>query len=166
MSESNNGVKEAVVAAPTQQEVDFAKELEETRAALAKKTEESNNYKKGMLKAKGKLPADDGDDEGETMEEKIRRIAREEATNSEIAQLQAKEKSTADAAVKRIKELELALKNRGQISTASGAGSNQDKPEVKTDDYLSEDQITALKAKGWDDKKIEEFKKNARKSKA
>jgi hypothetical protein len=33
---------------------------------------------------------------------------------------------------------------------------------VKTDNYLSADQITALKAKGWDDKKIEAFKKNVK----
>lgn len=163
MTIEQKGVEAPIVTAPAQSEVDLAKDLEETRAALAKKSEEADNYKRGMLKAKGKLPADPVDeDTGETMEEKMRRIAREEQINSEKAQLQAKEKATVDAILKRNKELEVALKNRGQVMSPSGSGSNQEKPEVRTDDYLSADQISALKAKGWDDKKIEAFKKNAK----
>lgn len=166
MNEDNKGVETKTVVAPTQSEVDLAKELEETRAALAKKTADADNYKKGMLIAKGKLPVESQDGEAdETMDDKIRRIAREEAANSEIAQLQLKEKETTDKILKRNRELELALKNRGQISDTSSQGSNQDKPEGKTDNYLSNDQLAALKAKGWDDKKIEAFKKNAQKTK-
>lgn len=163
MTEQTKGVEATVVPAPAQSEVDLAKELEDTRTALAKKTEDAENYKRGMLKAKGKLPADSEDEEtGENMEDKIRRIAREEAANTEIAQLRAKEAAQVAAIVKRNKELELALKNRGQVSSPSGAGSNQEKPEGKVDDYLSNDQIAFFKSKGWDDKKIEAYKKNAR----
>ncbi len=60
---------------------------------------------------------------------------------------------------KKIKETSLALKNRAQIS-GSGQGSNQEKAEPQSDRTLSNDQLNVLRSKGWDDKKIEEFKKN------
>lgn len=164
MSEEIKGVEETVQIAPAAQEVDLAKELEETRLALIKKTEIAENYRKGMLKAKGKLPEESLDsDNSETMEETMRRIAREEATNSEIYQLQAKEKATLDAILKRNKELEVALKNRGQITQTSAGGSNEDRPEVKTDSYFSTEQIAYFKKQGKTDEWIEKAKSNMKK---
>lgn len=163
MSEETKGVEVSVEIAPTQPEVDLAAELESTRQQLQKKTEIAENYRRGMLKAKGKLPAEESiseDESGETMDDKIRRIAREEQAQSEIVQLQAKEKATMDAILKRNKELETALKNRGQITSGTGQGSNQDRPGVTTDSYLSNEQIAYFKKQGKSDEWIETAKKN------
>jgi len=165
MTEENKGVETKVEAAPAQQEVDYEAILAQKDAELAKVRGERENYKKGLLKAKGKLPdEEDSDDPSvETTENKMRRIAREELLSTREVQLQAEKDEALKAVLKRNKELEVALKNRGQITSPSGAGSNQEKPEGKTDNYLSNEQISNLKARGWDDKKIEAFKENARK---
>lgn len=58
-------------------------------------------------------------------------------------------------------EMATALKNRGGLG-ASGLGSSTEGQEV-SDNILSATQIADLKARpGWDDKKIERFKKNLR----
>lgn len=54
------------------------------------------------------------------------------------------------------KELAVALKSKKQPS-GSGQGSGSGEKEVKVD-VLSPAQITSLKARGWDDKKIERYK--------
>ncbi len=61
---------------------------------------------------------------------------------------------------KRQAELATALKNRQGLG-ASGLGSSTEGQEVK-DNILSADQLKELKAKGWNDAKIERFKKNLR----
>ncbi len=145
------------------QEVDYEALLAEKDAELAKVQTEKENYRKGLLKAKGKLPEDyqlDLDDSEEDADTRTRRIVREEFLQTKEAQLQAEKDQTTKAALKRIKELEIALKNRGQVTATSGEGSNQDKPEGKKDNYFSNDQISALRAKGYDDKKIELLKQN------
>lgn len=145
------------------QEVDYEAELARVNSELSKTQEEKENYRKGMLKAKGKLPAEDDNSGEEDLDAKIDRKVQEKFLNTKEAQIQAdKDKLIADMA-KKNKELTLALKNRGQIQNSSGQGSNEDKPKVHTDKILSESQLTALRAKGWDDKKIEEFKKNLNK---
>ncbi len=156
--------QEAVVT-PQTTEVDYEAILAQKDAELAKVQEDRNNYRKGLLQAKGKIPTDDysDDNQAETQEAMVRRIAREELLSTKEAQLQAEKDIALKNVLKRNRELEVALKNRGQISGSSGQGSNQDKPEGKKDNYLSNEQLNALKAKGWDDKKIESFKINARK---
>lgn len=59
------------------------------------------------------------------------------------------------------KEMAVALNNRQGLST-TGQGSSTEGMEVK-DNLLSKEQLNALKAKGWDDKKIQRFKDNLRK---
>lgn len=59
------------------------------------------------------------------------------------------------------KEMAVALQNRQGLST-TGQGSSTEGAEVK-DNLLSKEQLNALKAKGWDDKKIQRFKDNLRK---
>ncbi len=112
-----------------------------------------------MLKAKGKLPEEEESSDSD-LDTLIERKVQEKFLSTKEAQLQSEKDAAYTAIIKRNKELEVALKNRGQITSTSAAGSNQDKPEVKTDSYFSKDQINALKAKGWDDKKIEEAKQN------
>jgi hypothetical protein len=59
------------------------------------------------------------------------------------------------------KEMAVALQNRQGLST-TGQGSSTEGVEVK-DSLLSKEQINDLKARGWDDKKIQRFKDNLRK---
>jgi hypothetical protein len=59
------------------------------------------------------------------------------------------------------KELTVALQNRQGLSNA-GIGSHTQGMEVK-DNFFSQDQLNALKARGWDDKKIERLKSNLQK---
>lgn len=146
-----------IVVTPTTT-VDYEAVLANKEVELQKTREEKDNYRKAYLKGKST-----GDDTSETNEEMVRRITREELLNTKEAQLVAEKDSIIKNTLKRNKELELALKNRGQILSTSGEGSNTEKPEGKADNYLSNEQLSALKAKGWDDKKIEEFKKNAKK---
>jgi hypothetical protein len=94
------------------------------------------------------------------METIIERKVSEKLLSTREVQLQAEKDTALKALIKQNKELQLALKNRGQISSPSGAGSNQDRPEGKVDNYFSNEQIASLKAKGYDDKKIEILKQN------
>ncbi len=61
---------------------------------------------------------------------------------------------------KKQSEMATALKNRAGLG-ASGLGSSTEGQKVG-DNILSADQLNDLKALGWDDKKIERFKKNLR----
>ena len=146
-------------------EVDYEAILKSKDDEIAQTRKEKDNYRKAYLKkAKTDILPDEDDTSSneEDIDAKIARKVQETLLATKEAQLQAdKDKVISDMA-KKLKETTLALKNRGQISTTSGQGSNEDRPEVKTDNYLSADQITALKAKGWDDKKIEAFKKNVK----
>ncbi len=165
MNDDTNGVKtdEVVETAPAQStEVDYEAILTEKDAEIAKIREEKENYRKGLLKAKGKIPEDyqPDTDEPEDQDSRTRRIVQETLLQTREAQLNVEKDQALKAILKRNKELETALKNRGQVTSSTGEGSNQDKPEGKRDNTLSNDQLNALKAKGWDDKKIEEFKKN------
>lgn len=152
---------EAVVTPPTT-EVDYEAELAKKDAVIAQIQGEKENYRKGMLKAKGKLPEEDQADAElpEDIDAKIDRKVAERLLSTKEAQAQAEKDEIIKKALKRNKELELALKNRGQVTSTSGQGSNQEKPEGKTDNYFSNEQLSALKAKGYDDKKIAELKKN------
>lgn len=142
-------------------EVDYEAVLKQKDEELAQISKEKENYKRGLLKAKGKLPDESsGDDDVENSENVMRRIVREEMLSTKEAQLQAEKDNALKAVLKRNKELEVALKNRGQITVTSAGGSNEDKPEVKTDTYFSQEQIRSLKAKGWSDEKIATAKKN------
>ncbi len=115
-----------------------------------------------MLKAKGKIPEEssDNDTPEENMEALIDRKVQEKFLSSKEAQIQAEKDDALKAVLKRNKELEVALKNRGQITSTSAQGSNEDKAEVRIDNYFSNEQIAALRAKGYDEKKIETLKKN------
>jgi len=142
-------------------EVDYEAELTKKDAELAKVRAEKENYRRGMLKAKGKLPdEDDNSSNDEDIDTKISRKVQEELLASREGQIIAEKDALIVNLAKKTKELTLALKNRSQVTASTGIGSNQDRQEVRTDSTLSEDQISSLRAKGWDDKKIELFKKN------
>lgn len=77
----------------------------------------------------------------------------------ENAQLIANKKTL----IKKNKELAIAAQNRSQMSN-NAQGSSQEGMKPRTDTVLSNEQIKALKDRGWDDKKIELFKANLRKN--
>ncbi len=150
------------VTAPSATEVDYEAVLAEKDAELAKVQQEKENYRKGLLKAKGKLPEEhqsDADDP-EELEALIDRKVSEKLLNTKEAQLQAEKDQALKAVLKRIKELEIALKNRTDVTSVSANGSNQEKPEGKRDNFFSNEQMASLKAKGYSDAKIEDLKKN------
>lgn len=165
MNEETNAVETNVEAAAPVQEVDYEALLAEKDAEIAKIATEKDNYRKGLLKAKGKIPEDYQmeTDEPEDADARTRRIVQETLLSTKEAQLQSEKDQALKAVLKRNKELEIALKNRNQITNPSADGSNQDKPEGKKDNYFSNEQITALRAKGYDDKKIEILKDNMKK---
>lgn len=150
------------VATQTVTEVDYEAVLAKKDAELAEVRAERENYRRGMLKAKGKLPEEDEVDNStpEGLEAIVDRKVQERFLNTKEAQIQIEKDNALKAVLKRNKELEIALKNRGQISSSSAQGSNQDKPDGKADNYFSNEQIAALRAKGYDDKKIDTLKKN------
>lgn len=176
MEQNNHAVEANAVNAATQEEVnnnessasgiqteDLLQVLQAKDAELEKIRQEKDNYKKGMLKAKGKLEDDDID--SEDMDSLIERKLNEKLLSSKEAQL-AKEKDDAiKALVNRNKELETALKNRSQISSGTGAGNSVETTPI-ADNKLSAEQVKSLKAKGWTDEKIELFKMNLMKNKS
>lgn len=147
-------------------EVDYAAIIEAKDAELAKLATEKENYRKGLLKAKGKLPDDDHsvNDGDETEDERISRIVNQTLLQTKEAQIQAQKDEAYANLIKRNKELETALKNRQQISaTSTGSNSEKAQSDIKHDTFFSPEQIQALKAKGYDDKKIESLKANMKK---
>ena len=150
-------VAQPVVVADTT-EVDYEAELQKKDAEIAKVREEKENYRKGMLKAKGKLPEEDNLEED--LDDKVSRIVAEKLLNTKEAQAQAEKDVLVRAQAKKLTELTLALKNRAQITDTSSQGSNQDKPEVKVDSFFSKEQLADFKSKGWSDAKIESLKQN------
>lgn len=133
---------------------DLAEALKQSLEREAKVIVERDNYKEGMLKAKGKIKTDEGADEGEGEGEK----AKTTDTSAELIGL-------VKTLINRNQELVTASVNRQQISTAGQGGSAETKIEP-TDNLLSAAQVNDLKTRGWDDKKIARFKENLLKTRA
>ena len=147
------------VVTPTTTEVDYEVELQKKDAEIAKIKEDKENYRKGMLKAKGKLPEEDNLEE-ESLDDKVSRLVKEQILSTREAQVQAEKDAFVTSMVKKNKELTLALKNRAQVTDMSAQGSNQDKPVIASNSFFSKEQIESFKAKGWSDAKIEQAKQN------
>lgn len=114
---------------------------------------ERENYKQGLLKAKGKSS---GEDDGLSDEERLRKIVQEELAASNQAKESAEAKEALKTVLKENKELKVALRNRaqGNIQIAGGGG---DKAQPAGDIGLSPEQIANLKARNpklWTDDKI------------
>lgn len=139
-------------------EIDYATEYEKLLQENVKIASDRDNYKTGLLKAKGKIPSDEEEND---MEARITARVKSELLSAKEADIQARKDELVKQSFAKVKELSLALKNPkgspGQTSSTEGMTS-------RTDNTLSPDQIATLKAKGWDDKKIELFKKNLSKN--
>ena len=135
--------------------------LEAKDAELAKVREERENYKKGMLKAKGKIEEDD--DSEEDLDAKIERKLAEKLLSSKEAEILKEKDSLLKKALLRTKELETALKNRTQINS-TGMGESSESSVKVSDNVLSPEQERTLRSKGWNDDKIARFKENLKKN--
>lgn len=180
MSEVNNGVEEIVQPAPVEQgvevpdpnapmdqEEDLQAQLDATNAELEKVRIEKENYKKGLLKAKGKLPEEVIPDEPEEdLETKIDRIVAQRLIESKETQLQKEKDEIFKKTLARNKELATALKNRSGISGIGSGTSNEGESINKP--FWGKDQLEELRRKGFDvndPKKLETLKKNLQKVK-
>lgn len=133
-----------------QTEIDWEAKYLETQANLDKVAAERENYKKGMLKAKGK-----SDDDDESDDEKIERIVNEKLQGSTEARLLQEKDDIAKRALQENKELKVALKNRAQIGSSATQGGGQSTTDVKTDFWTSE-QLAFFKKRGVDPEKAKE----------
>jgi len=158
-------LKQEVVAPATEETVtltraqadEMAKALEESQALATKKSEEAENYKKGMLKAKGKLLEEGFEDEEEEKpalnEERIGQIFKEQLEKilPVIQKQTPAEEDELAKANRKMNEMRLVLQNKATTPTSSGT--NLDKVEVKTTSssgYWSAEQVAELKSKGLD----------------
>lgn len=157
-------VQNKVSTASEIQSEDLLEVLEAKDAELVKIREEKENYKRGLLKAKGKLDEDD-DSDSPDIDTLIDRKVNEKFLASKETQLLKEKDEAIKALAKRNRELETTLKNRSQISTGVSQGTSEENVVKVSDNILSAEQIKSLKAKGWNDDKIELFKKNLQKNK-
>lgn len=168
-AKSQDGVKQSdgVAQTPPIASAPMQEDPEAKLAALMEENEklsrERDNYRKGLLKAKGKLPeADEDDDESLSLSEPsklnalIESKVREQllATESEKAKAQVAE--YAKKLARENKELKLALANKPSLATASIGTGEGGLPEPKLN-FFSDEQLNELKKKGWDDAKIKRF---------
>lgn len=146
---------------PSAGEVDYEAVVSNLLDENKKLSTERENYRRGLLKAKGKLQEEE-EEPKEDLEALVDRKVRETLVESQWGQSQKKLEEMTRAMAKENKELKLALVNKASLKTTS-QGSGSGNVEVQ-DRFFSQDQINSLKAKGYDDKKIELLKQNLQKA--
>ncbi len=151
------GAQANVIPTPVIQD-DLSAKFEALEAENKRIASERDNYKRGLLKAKGKI---DEDIDSEDLEEKVARIADERLANSRLAEIAREQDDIIRKALKENNELKLALKNKSGTPPAS-VGIHSEGPSVQ-DGLVTSEQLAAFKAQGKDDKWIEAYKKNLRK---
>lgn len=129
-------------------------------AEKAKLTEESANYKLGMLKAKKALK--DGGDPEEDEDERIRRIALQTLADSRLTEIAREQEVIIKQALKENKELKLANLNKTGAPPAA-VGTHSEGIAV-VDTLVTPEQLAAFKARGWTEKDIERYKRNIQKN--
>lgn len=117
-------------------EVDWEAKSKDLEAKLAKVSEDRDNYRKGLLAAKGR-----GDTE--TEDERIARIVQDKYLETQEAQLNREKDDIAQKAIQENKELKVALRNRGQVGASASTGGGQNTTEVKTD-FFTPEQLKAM----------------------
>lgn len=133
---------------------------EDAEARYAQLEAEKENYRKAYLKeaAKNKEPRDENLDEDEKMEEVAKRVLAE----SRLAEIAREQDILIKNALKENKELKLAHLNKNKTPPAS-VGASTETTDVVQDSSISPDQMAYFKSRGWDDKKISQYKKNLQK---
>ncbi len=137
---------------PTQTEVDLAVALAEKDKELADLAKERDNYKRGLLKAKGKPISEEIDDADEDLNSKVARLVSEQLLTTKEAQIQADKDAIIKKALKENSELKVALKNSKGM-TPSGGSSSADEPiQDEISKIFSKEQLEDLKKRGLDPK--------------
>jgi chromosome segregation ATPase len=151
--------KEETVASPAQD--DLAAKLAEKDAEIARLAADRDNYKKGLLVAKGKLPAEEQQEDQTDIDSKIQTAVHDALFSEKEKKLQAEKDALFQQALRENAELKVTLKNKQGMSDApSGTSSDS---QITTTQYFNNDQIRDLKARGWDDAKIKKAAENMRK---
>ena len=126
-------------------------------AEKAKLIEESANWKLAALKAKSKSKASEDFEELDD-DERMEQIARKALAESRLAEIAREQDDIIQKALKENKELKLAHLNKTTTPPAS-VGTHTESTPVR-DTLITPDQMAAFKARGWNDKDIERYKKN------
>lgn len=153
----DTGVETIEHAAPVAQpEVDYAAQLLAKDEELAKLARERENYKQGMLRAKGKVSEEELFADEISQEDKLRSIVREELLSTESARIAQEREEILAKVLRENSELKLSNKAKTQMSSAPvSGGSNLERPKSDTE-FWSADQLAAMKARGIDPDKAKE----------
>ena len=154
MDEENKVVENSSEEA-TVGETDWKSEFDRLQIEKDKIELEKENYRKGLLKAKGYLPNDfPTEDTTPDIEEVVKKVLSESLIDEKSRTSKEEERKLIENIIqenKRLKELNVSLSNRSQIgSTASGSGSgSKNEPEEKKHGWTDE-QEKSLRGKGVD----------------
>lgn len=139
------------------QEVDYEKEFFALTGKLTKIEQDKENYKKGLLKAKGKLPEDDEEVsvDPNDLDTKVNRAVQEALMNTEYEKTRKEQEELVKKALKENRELKVALGNRSDLKNVSlGAGSPASAVDkTPAEKYWSKEQYSYLKSRGLDPEK-------------
>lgn len=124
-------------------------------AKIAQLEVEKLNYKTAFLKEKSKNKEEIAN---ESEDEKIQRIVDEKIAATKLAEFDSQKEELLKKALKENKELKLAQLNKPNTPPA-GIGSHNETIPV-SDTLITPEQLAALKARGFNDKDIERYKKN------
>lgn len=143
--------------------VDYQTLLEQKNAEIASLTRDRDNYKKGLLKSKGKITEEEPSSdvyEQPQIEEIVAKQVQEALHAAKLNQIEAEKNALIEKALRENKELKIALANKQGISTAP-SGTSSDTSTSSTS-YWSPDQIKELKDKGFTDEMIRQAAQNAK----
>lgn len=135
---------------------DAGDEVLELQAELIKTQADRENYRKGLLKAKGKLTPEELAEE----DDRIRSIAREEFLKTKEGDIQQKLKDANERLIKENRELKTA--NKAKAGTQAQAAGGSQSTEVITNSPLSEEFRAGLVAKGWTPEMIKQLEDKQR----
>lgn len=157
MTDDKNAVNTSDSAAnqPSVTEIDYEADIAALKTREAKLIEERDNWKTAALKYKGKAKSDLSDDEDD---ERIKIAAKEALAESHLADIARELDAMNRKALKENKELKLAMMNKKQEPNAALGGHSEVPPVPDT--TITPEQMAVFRSKGWDDKKIEMYKRN------
>jgi len=168
----SEGVKtDGAPVAPQEPSVDYEQEFhalfdvhEQTVQEKEQAERDRDNYKKGMLAAKGKKSAGDEEvTEPEDIETIVSRKVSEALKLKEQEATRQREKDLVAKLIKENKELKIARANNSQIGSGSPSATPSEGPTVQTDKFFSAEQLAYLKSRKLDPEKV---KANMLKNKA
>ena len=122
-------------------------------AELAKAKEDRDNYRKGLLKAKGKAVKEDHDVEEPDLDTLVKQKVAEALEQEKEVLAEKKYDAAIDALLQKNKVLALALQNKANMPNAS-AGSGHGSKDEPIDTFFTADQLADLKKKGLDPEKV------------